>query len=163
MGHKGPVSKTLGASWLQGTGPTCNQSFNQSVNHCSLVNIVTPISGSKLQAGLITSTPILIMEFNCWSRTNMLPCPQFRCTRDQIPRHLSRCTADLTLLNTNNSSGGRQTSVLTTLVGVVLTAPVFPKHGSVWTLLSFFVGLSSLTTGHQTKDANAMVGLIVET
>jgi hypothetical protein len=32
MGHKGPVSKGLGASGLQGPEPTINQSIHQSIN-----------------------------------------------------------------------------------------------------------------------------------
>jgi hypothetical protein len=38
--------------------------------------------------------------------------------------------------------GGRQTSASKALVGVMLIALVFPKHGSLWTLLSFLLALA---------------------
>ena len=45
----------------------------------SLVNIVTLYLGSKLNADLISSTPILNMGSDCWSRINMLLCPRLGC------------------------------------------------------------------------------------
>jgi len=39
----------------------------------SLVNIVTLYLGSRLKAGLMTSTPILEVGSDCWSRFNNHP------------------------------------------------------------------------------------------
>jgi hypothetical protein len=81
---------------------------------------------------------------------------------DQLPRLQRRCTADLALLCTTNSSGGRQINASTALMRVVCIAHVFPKHASLWTLLRF-LALTVWQPGHHTKDSEVMDGLMMET
>jgi len=108
----------------------------------SLVNIVTLYLGSRLKAGLMTSTPILKMGSDCWSRFRMLLCPLLGCRYDQHPRLQRRCGTILASLCTTNSKGGRQMSASMAQVGVVRTAPVIPKQTNLWILLSFFLALA---------------------
>ena len=108
----------------------------------SLVNIVTLYLGSRLNAGLITSTPMLKMGSDCWSSIKILLCPLLGFRYDQHPRLQRRCAAYLVSLCTNNSSGGRQISASMARVEIVRIAPVIPKQANLWILLSFFLALA---------------------
>jgi hypothetical protein len=110
--------------------------------HSSLVNIVTLYLGSRLKAGLITSTPLLKMGSDCWSRFRILLCPLLGCRYDQHPRLQRRCAAIFASLCTTNSKGGRQMSASMAQVVVVHTAPVIPKQANLWILPNFFLSLA---------------------
>jgi len=97
----------------------------------SLVNIVTLYFGFRLKVGLTTSTPMLRMGSDFWSRSKMLLCPMFGCRYDQHPKLQRRWAAFLASHYTTNSNGGRQMSASMTRVGVVRIAPVIPKQANI--------------------------------
>ena len=116
--------------------------------------------GSKLNAGFITSTPILNMGSDCWSTSKYCYVLDWDVCKTRLQR---RCTANLAPLCTTSSSGARQISASTAFVGMVRIAPVIPKHVSLWTLLSFFLTLAVWQSGNHTKNAKVMDSLMIET
>jgi hypothetical protein len=88
--------------------------------------MVTLYLGSRLKAGLITSTPILKMGSDCWSRFKMLLCPLLGCTYDQHPRLHRRCVTILASPCTTNSKGGRQMSASMAQVRSGAHCPCYP-------------------------------------
>ena len=144
------------------TSPLTSGGAPKPLVQSSLVNILTLYLGSRLNAGLTVSTPVLKMGSDCWSCFKILLCPLLGCRYDQHPRLQRWYAANLDSLCTTNSTGGRQMSASMVRVGVVLTAPVIPKQANLWILLSFFLALAVWQPGHHTKDAKVMDSLMTE-
>jgi hypothetical protein len=112
-------------------GPLISGGDPDPLVQSSLVNIVTLYLGSRLKSGLMTSTPMLKLGSDCWSRFRILLCPLLGCRYDQHHRLQRRCAAILASRCTTNSKGGRQLSASMVRVGVVRTAPVIPKQSNL--------------------------------